>query len=697
MQKTEIKTLLVANRGEIALRIMRTAKSLGIATIAIYAKADADAPHRHFADEAIFIGDDAEEATYLNADKIIAAAKQAKADAIHPGYGFLSENADFAEAVRANDIIFVGPPSEAIALMGNKAAAKQRMIEAGVPCVPGYEGEDQTDANLIAQAEKIGLPLMVKAAAGGGGRGMRFVLDKNDLQDAIKTARVEAENAFGSGELILEKAISSPRHVEVQLIGDQHGNILHLGERDCSVQRRHQKVIEESPCPIMTDKLRADMGAAAVAAAKGINYFNAGTVEFLLDESGAFYFLEMNTRLQVEHPITECVTGLDLVAMQLQVASGQPLGLAQSDISLAGHAIEVRLYAEDPMADFQPKTGIITHWQEAQGAGIRNDAGIVSGQAILPFYDPMLAKIIAQGANREEARQRLIAALKETILFGLPNNRDFLIACLAHPIFAAGKATTDFLIACVTTHPLFAAGKEKMDFLQTHFDMEAWLKEQLDKRQDKIIIAILSVLYHLAEYKVYARAALHTENELLNFNSGAPQPRVLRLNLDQTTKEAIDINICPLDANHYEIMQDGEACRVRLISYTDKQAVLEANNKQFALSYQFVADEGQLFASIDGQNFTCMNLYVITDRQEEIDSGTQLVSPIHGSVTDIFVKADMPIQAGGRLAIIEAMKMQHEITARIDGHIRKIHIETKQQVASGDLLFEIEPIENEAR
>ena len=361
--------ILVANRGEIAWRVMRTAKAMGYRTVAVYSDADKDAPHVAFADEAVRIGPPPVGESYLSIDRILEAAHKSGADAVHPGYGFLSENEAFAAACEKAGLVFIGPPPAAIAAMGNKAAAKRRMIDAGVPCVPGYQGADQSDANLEKEARKIGLPVMVKAAAGGGGRGMRLVERDGDLLEAIRTARTEAESAFGSGELILEKAVVDARHVEIQVFADAHGNVIHLGERDCSVQRRHQKVIEEAPSPAVDADLRARMGAAAVAAARAIGYRGAGTVEFLLGADGAFYFLEMNTRLQVEHPVTEAITGLDLVAWQLKVARGEKLPLTQEQVTFAGHAIEVRLYAEDAYAGFLPQTGRIDVWRPAIGPG----------------------------------------------------------------------------------------------------------------------------------------------------------------------------------------------------------------------------------------------------------------------------------------------------------------------------------------
>jgi geranyl-CoA carboxylase alpha subunit len=437
--------VLVANRGEIAWRVMRTAKAMGYRTVAVHSDADREAPHVAFADEAVRIGPPPVGESYLSIDRILEAAHRSGADAIHPGYGFLSENDGFAASCERAGIVFIGPPASAIAAMGNKAAAKRRMIEAGVPCVPGYQGADQSDANLEKEARRIGLPVMVKAAAGGGGRGMRLVTAEADLLDAIRTARAEAESAFGSGELILEKAVVDARHVEIQVFADAHGNAIHLGERDCSVQRRHQKVIEEAPSPAVSADLRHRMGAVSVAAATAIGYRGAGTVEFLLGADGPFYFLEMNTRLQVEHPVTEAITGLDLVEWQLRIARGEPLPLAQNQVIFAGHAIEVRLYAEDAYAGFLPQTGRIDVWRPASGPGVRVDHGMKDGLTISPFYDPMIAKVIARGATREEARQRLVRALRETVVLGPTTNRHFLIRLLEHPEFAAGEATTAFL------------------------------------------------------------------------------------------------------------------------------------------------------------------------------------------------------------------------------------------------------------
>jgi geranyl-CoA carboxylase alpha subunit len=426
--------ILIANRGEIACRVMRTAQNLGYRTVAVYSAADSDARHVHVADEAVCIGPAQVNQSYLMIDSIIHAAQQTGADAIHPGYGFLSENADFARACEAAGIVFIGPTVEAIHLMGSKRLSKIAMLEAGVPCIPGYEGAAQDDDTLSREAERIGYPLMIKASAGGGGRGMRLVHASSELLAQIRTARSEAQNAFGSGELILERAVIQPRHVEIQVFGDQHGHIVYLGERDCSVQRRHQKVVEEAPCPVMTPELRQAMGEAAVKAAASVNYVGAGTVEFLLDQSGEFFFLEMNTRLQVEHPVTELITGQDLVAWQIRVAEGQPLPLKQDEIRLTGHAMEVRLYAEDAAHNFLPQTGTALRWEPALRDGIRIDHGLVEGQVVSPFYDPMLAKVIAYGATREEARRKLVRAVEDCVLLGVNGNQRFLANLLSRAL-----------------------------------------------------------------------------------------------------------------------------------------------------------------------------------------------------------------------------------------------------------------------
>ena len=437
---TKIQRLLIANRGEIARRVIRTAHRVGIATVAVYSEPDARALHVGEATQSFALGGKASGDSYLRIDKLLAAAKETAADAVHPGYGFLSENADFAQAVIDAGLIWVGPPPQAIRALGSKSSAKQLAQARGVPCLPGYQGADQADQRFATEAQRIGFPVMVKAAAGGGGRGMRLVTEASGVLAAVHSARSEAQSAFGSGELLLERALLEPRHVEVQVFADAHGHCVHLGERDCSVQRRHQKIIEETPSPAVDAALRARMGRCAVELAQAAGYVGAGTVEFLL-EGGEFFLMEMNTRLQVEHPVTEMVTGLDLVEWQLRVAQGEQLPLTQEQLRFEGHAIEVRLCAEDEQ--FTPHAGTVKHFREAPG--VRFDHAVFEGLDVPPYYDSMLGKLIVHAPTRGEAITRLAGALDRTEILGLPTNRRFLAACLRHPLFQSGGALIPFL------------------------------------------------------------------------------------------------------------------------------------------------------------------------------------------------------------------------------------------------------------
>jgi acetyl-CoA carboxylase biotin carboxylase subunit len=440
-----MRRVLIANRGEIAVRIARACHERGLEVVAVYSEADRDAPHTRVADRAVAIGPAPARESYLRGDAILAAAQSTGADAIHPGYGFLSENAAFARAALAAGLTWIGPSPHAIATMGDKIVARQTVARAGVPLVPGTELSLDDPAAIARQAAAIGYPILVKAAAGGGGKGMRTVADAAALPDALAAAAREAQSAFADGRVYIEKLLRRPRHVEVQVFGDTHGALVHLGERECSIQRRHQKIVEESPCPVMHDRLRAAMTGAAIAAARAVQYTGAGTIEFLLDDSGAFYFLEMNTRLQVEHPVTEWVTGIDLVHTQLRVAAGEPLGFTQHDVALRGHAIEVRLYAEDPAAGFLPSPGPILGLREPQGPGIRFDSGI-DARTIVPMeYDPMLGKLSAWGPDRATATARLVAALRDTAVIGPRTNIGFLIDVLTHDAFGRGDTHTGFL------------------------------------------------------------------------------------------------------------------------------------------------------------------------------------------------------------------------------------------------------------
>lgn len=440
-----MKKLLVANRGEIAIRVMRSARQMGMQTVAIYSEADRGSAHADFADEAYLVGPAPSAQSYLNADAILAVCKASGADALHPGYGFLSENACFAEEVESAGIAWIGPPPSAIRVMGDKLSAKAAAAEFGVPLVMGSDGASPTAQDAQSVADQIGYPVMLKASAGGGGKGMRVVHSSSEVQEAFVSASSEALKSFGNGEVFVEKFVTSPRHIEIQVLSDQFGNHLHLFERECSVQRRHQKVVEEAPSAVLTAKLRAEMGEAAVKAAKSCGYVGAGTVEFIFDASGAFYFLEMNTRLQVEHPVTEEVTGLDLVEEQIRIARGEALRYRQEDIKLKGHAIELRVYAEDVNNNFVPDTGTLEVYRRPYGEGIRVDDGVREGQEVSVYYDPMLAKLIAWGPDRETARLRLIKAIDSYVVLGVKTTLRFGRFVLEHPDFISGRFDTGFV------------------------------------------------------------------------------------------------------------------------------------------------------------------------------------------------------------------------------------------------------------
>ena len=658
-------SILIANRGEIACRVIRTAKQLGYRSIAVYSEADAGAPHVQMADAGVCIGPGPVGESYLLADNILAAAASSGAEAIHPGYGFLSENAAFAEAVESAGLVFIGPSREAIDVMGNKAESKRRMIQAGVPCVPGYEGLDQSDKTLLAEGNKIDLPLMVKAAAGGGGRGMRLVHDYKELANAIKLARAEAKSAFGSGELILEKAITQPRHVEIQVFADTQGNTIHLGERDCSVQRRHQKVVEEAPCPIMTPTLREQMGQSAIDAAKSVNYRGAGTVEFLLDASGAFYFLEMNTRLQVEHPVTELITGLDLVELQINVAQGRPLGMTQDDIRLQGAAIEVRLYTEDPSQDFLPASGPVDLWQPATGVGVRIDHGICTGQAISPFYDPMVAKVIGYGPDRETARLRLIEGLKETVLFGTANNKDFLIQCLEKQSFIDGAATTAFI------------GEEFGD---------AELAVAEPSLDDAGAAAVIDLNL---EYQRHFASSTLTSHKLKNWIMASG---LVSRKQYQFGERLYDLSILPVansaDAYLVSCGQSQQQVEIQLLRLEGQSADLLVNGSAQLATFK-LRQQGQLYCSIAGRSAMFKDQIILDGAVDEAAGGGRVVAPMHGLLLEVLVKPGAQVVKGQNLAVLEAMKMHYEIVAEVDGTVAEVTAVAGNQVAADDVLIDI--------
>jgi geranyl-CoA carboxylase alpha subunit len=655
--------ILIANRGEIACRVMRTAQDLGYRTVAVYSEADADARHVQQADEAVCIGPAQVNQSYLVIDNIIAAAQKTGADAIHPGYGFLSENADFARACEAAGIVFIGPTVEAIHLMGSKRLSKIAMLDAGVPCIPGFEGAAQDDETLSREAERIGYPLMIKASAGGGGRGMRLVHASSELLAHIRTARSEAQNAFGSGELILERAVLKPRHVEIQVFGDQHGQIVYLGERDCSVQRRHQKVVEEAPCPVMTPQLRQAMGEAAVKAAASVNYVGAGTVEFLLDQSGDFFFLEMNTRLQVEHPVTELITGQDLVAWQIRVAEGQPLPLKQGEIRLTGHAMEVRLYAEDAAQNFLPQTGTALRWEPALRDGIRIDHGLVEGQVISPFYDPMLAKVIAYGATREEARRKLVRAVEECVLLGVNGNQRFLANLLSHPEFAAGNATTAFIAE--------------------HFADDPSLSPQAPPGRE--LAAAAALLFQQS-----ANTCAHQGGLAGWRNAGSAPWRYVLKQGEQSF--AVDVEVLNDGAKPTLLATLGEQqINLTLLASDGRWATLELDGIRQRLAYHLSGDNLWLY----GHNGN-LQLTDITHQPASSAAGTgsgSVKAPMDGAIVEVLVEEGSSVSKGQLLVVLEAMKMEHPLKASIDGVVRRIGVIRGDQVKNRQLLVEIEATE----
>lgn len=655
--------ILIANRGEIAVRVIRTAKDLGYQTVAVFSEADRFAPHVIAADEAVCIGAAAVNESYLVIDKIIDAAKRTGAGAVHPGYGFLSENSAFSKACDDAGIVFIGPPAPAIELMGSKRLSKIAMLEAEVPCIPGYEGADQDINTLLSEAKRIGFPLMVKASAGGGGRGMRLVHQESELEAQINTAKSEAENAFGSGELILERAVISPRHIEIQVFADKHGNAVYLGERDCSIQRRHQKVVEEAPSPFVDPELRQRMGEAAVQAAKACNYVGAGTVEFLVDQDKNFYFLEMNTRLQVEHPVTELITGTDLVEWQINVASGAPLPKTQDEITLNGHAIEVRLYAEDPRNQFLPQTGKIIRWQTSDAEGTRTDAGIAQGQQVSPFYDPMLAKLIAYGSNREEARRRLLKLLRETVLFGVTVNTHFLSRVLDHQKFITGEATTAFI---------------EQDFAND---------ESIEPQEnDALASAIACMCLHHSK-----RSGGNLSNMLLGWSNSASSewPYTIRFGdtesklFVQETKGLFTVRAPDQET----------ATTIRLVSQDETELCFEHDGIQQRCNRLVVGDK--IFIRLGSEDFVFEDVtHVAKDSSGGAGSG-QVQASMDGAIIKVFAEKGQQVAKGDTLVILEAMKMEHPLKADVDGTVESVLVKAGDQVKLRQLLVEVAATETE--
>jgi geranyl-CoA carboxylase alpha subunit len=631
-------TLLVANRGEIAVRVIRAARAEGLRAVAVYSDADAAAPHVKLADAAVRIGPASAAQSYLSIPAIIAAAKTAGAGAIHPGYGFLAENADFAEAVIQASLVFVGPPVAAIRAMGDKSAAKARMRDAGVPCAPGYHGEDQSTERFAEEARAIGYPVMVKASAGGGGRGLRVVRAPDALTASLAAARSEAAAAFGDGRLLIERAILGARHVEVQVFGDERGAVVHLGERDCSIQRRHQKLIEEAPSPAVTRDLRRAMGEAAVAAARAVGYVGAGTVEFLLDADGAFYFLEMNTRIQVEHPVTEAVTGLDLVRLQLQVAQGRPLPFTQAEVTLIGHAVEARLCAED--ADFMPATGRLAAFRAA--AGVRVDSGVESGSVVTPYYDSLIAKLIAHGATREEARLKLVSALQTTFVAGLATNRDFLLHALQSPSFVAGEATTAF----VAETPFAPSAPSPLAF------------------------ALAALALVAREGPVAPTAGWRAVPVRLVADGVERRLQLRRDGPDWVVDADMRLRLLDSGAGELRFIADGVVTRAA-----------------------FARDGDALWLDFEGVSRRFVDLTYAPPRRDDAAATGAVLAPVSGIVVAVEAKAGDAVRRGQPLATLEAMKMQYSILAPLDGVIAEAHAVAGTPTKARALLFSIAPRE----
>ena len=657
--------LLIANRGEIACRIARTARRLGIRTVAVYSEADRDAMHVDAADEAVLIGPAAARESYLNIGRIVAAARASGADAVHPGYGFLSENAEFAEACAAAGLVFVGPPPAAIRSMGRKAAAKALMERAGVPVVPGYHGEGQDPDWLAAEAGRIGYPVLVKAVAGGGGKGMRRVDDADGFAAALAGAKREAAAAFGDDEVLIERYVNRPRHIEIQVFADRHGNAVHLFERDCSVQRRHQKVLEEAPAPGMPDGMRRAMGEAAVKAAQAIGYVGAGTVEFIADASrglraDAFFFMEMNTRLQVEHPVTELVTGQDLVEWQLRVAAGEPLPLRQEDLAITGHAVEARVYAENPARNFLPSTGRLLHLRlPEEGPHVRIDAGVRQGDEVSIHYDPMIAKVIAWDHDRTQALRRLVGALERFEVAGLTANVAFLAAVARHPAFAAGDIDTGFI------------DRHRSDLVPA----------AAPAPEAALAVACLDVLLRRAAERQAAAAA--------SADPWSPWARCDGWRLNDDARDELEF-------------RDGERTVRIAVGFRGDGFHLALPNGARDMRGALEPD-GTLAVDLDGLRFTAavvhqgdvMTVLVgghshrlvrhdpLAVADVDVELAGNVMAPLPGKVTQVLVQPGQTVKKGAALLVLEAMKMEHTVLAPADGEVERVVFAAGEQVEEG--------------
>jgi len=647
--------ILIANRGEIALRIMRTCRAMGIGSAAIYADPDRNAPFVRQADEAVYIGPPVTSGSFLAIEKIVDAARRTGADAVHPGYGFLAENADFAQACTDAGITFIGPTPEAIRRMGSKIEAKSIASAAGVPIIPGFSAAGLSNRDVERRAQEIGYPILVKASAGGGGKGMRIVHEPANLEAALEAARREAKSAFGDDTLLIERYFDSPRHVEIQVLGDAHGNLIHLFERECSIQRRYQKIIEEAPSPALDDELRARMGAAAVAAGRAIDYRNAGTVEFIVDADRRFYFLEVNTRLQVEHPVTEEITGLDVVQLQIEIAQGAPLTLRQEDLVIRGHAIECRLYAEDPRNDFLPSTGTLVCWQTPSLPGVRYESGVESGSEVTIYYDPMLAKIIAHGPSRPEAARRLARALSEMRVHGVRTNCALLVEILRHPEFLAGCTDTHFISRHLRLDQPPSEAAQTADRLNA-LAVALWLQQQ--RRAEAPVLRGLpsgwrnnpsqpqDISFTCSDATVRAQYRVHSQDRIEGW-------------VDGTAHTAA---ILSWDAEHVSLTVDGVRRRFQIFAHG-------------AVYYVH---------SVLGSSELHEVPRFPPPAREEVRGGC--VAPMPGKILALRVEPGQAVKKGDLLAILEAMKMEHEVAAPHDGVVTEVRVEVGQQVDAEEVL-----------
>ncbi|MEZ4266965.1 MAG: biotin carboxylase N-terminal domain-containing protein [Myxococcota bacterium] len=658
------KRLLVANRGEIARRIIRTAKRLGYETVAVYSEADRGAPHVSEADVAVLLGPAPAAESYLDVSRILRAAQISGADALHPGYGFLSENADFARRCVEAGLVFVGPTADTIERMGSKIAAKALMIEHGVPVVPGFHEPGADDARIRAEALALGMPVLLKASAGGGGKGMRVVRAADQLDAAISGARREALSAFADDALLVERYVESPRHIEVQIFGDAHGGLVHLFERECSIQRRHQKIVEESPAPNLAPAVRDAILAAGLRAGRALGYRSAGTVEFVVAPDGAFYFLEVNTRLQVEHPVTEMVTGLDLVALQLAVAEGEPLPFEQQELTSRGHAIECRLYAEDPARDYLPMAGPVLDFTVPAGEGVRVDTGVETGSEVSVHYDPMLAKIITHGATRDEAARRMRRTLARTSVLGLPTNREFLLWLLDDPAWRAGRCTTHFLVERQACYPA-----EAPESSAQHAAIVATLHRAAERAARRALLPGLPVAWRNNRWR-----------------DAQTQWTVFEPWLSSQTEISASYRL--LAPGHAKVEVDAAPLDVRFGPLEGRQRWVEIGGLRRVYRIVESLDGIWVFDGRWARRLTEVSPFPAVEATEDLGG---CVAPMPGKVLRVLVSATDTVEAGQAVAIVEAMKMEHTLTAPARSVVTAVLVSEGDQVASGAPLVLLEP------